>query len=481
MASELKQKTVKGLAWSSINSFTNRGVEFLLLIFMARLLSPKEYGIIGLTAIFMTIASVFVDGGFANALIRKKNTTEDDFSTVFIFNNIISILCYAIIFFIAPSVSEFYNEPVLCVVLRVIGLNLIVMGFSSVQSTILTINLNFKKKAKISVSQNILAGIVGLFFAWRGFGVWALVIQSLTSSLISSTLLWTTTNWHPNLHFSRKSFNELFGYGSKLLASNLINNIYGQIYPIVIGKFFSASTLGNYSRARHWASFPSANLTNIINGVTFPVLSKIDDDLQLSSIYRRMIKTSTFVIFPLMVGLSAVSFPLIYVTIGGKWAFCAEILQIICFSMMWYPVHALNLTLLQVKGRSDLFLKLEIIKKIIGIIILAISLPLGIIAMCYFGILSSLISLFINTYYTGKLIGVGFFKQMRDVSSTLLLSMIMFGIVIISIHFIENIYIQLIVGILVGAIIYLGGSYLLKFPELKEVLVMYKDIKNRKK
>ena len=482
MASELKQKTVKGLIWNTINIYSNHGVEFLLMLFMARLLGPKEYGLIGLTTIFMAIASTFVDSGFSNALIRKKDCTNDDYSTVFIFNLFISFLCYIIIFLIAPYAGDFYNEPILCPILRVIGLLLITHAFNAVQSALLTKNIDFKKRTKITVTKNIIAGIIGVMFAFWGFGVWALVIQSLTASILYSIMLWSTTEWYPNLHFSKKSFNELFGYGSKLLISSLINTTYGQIYPIVIGKYFSAATLGNYSRASHWGSLGSKNLTGILGGVSFPVLAKIqDDDNRLENVYRRMIRTSCFVVFPVMLGMAAVAYPLTLVFIGEKWTFSAKLLQILCFAQMWYPVHTLNLNLLQIKGRSDLFLRLEIIKKIIGIAIICISIPLGIIAMCYFNILSSIICLIINTYYTGKLINVGFLKQMRDITPTLVLSMIMWGVVLFSIQFFSNKYIQLPVGVLIGAVIYTVGSYLFKFPELKEVLVMYKDIKNRNK
>ena len=482
MASELKKKTVKGLVWSSINSFSNHGVEFLLMLFMARLLGPKEYGLIGLTTIFMAIASTFVDSGFSSALIRKKDCTNDDYSTVFIFNLFISVLCYIIIFLIAPYVSIFYKEPVLCPILRVLGLLLIAHAFNAVQNALLTKNIDFKKRTKITVTKNIIAGIIGVLFAYLGFGVWALVIQSLTASVLFSIMLWSTTEWYPNLHFSKKSFKELFDYGSKLLISSLINTTYGQIYPIVIGKFFSAATLGNFSRARHWANLGSRNLTIILQSISFPVLAKIqDDDRRLENIYRRMIRTSCFVVFPVMIGMSAVARPLTFVTIGEKWDFSAYLLQIVCFSMMWYPLHALNLNLLKVKGRSDLFLKLEIIKKIIGICILCISIPLGIVAMCYFNILTSIICLILNTYYTGKLINVGFLRQMRDIAPTIILSMIMFVVVLFAIQYIPNKYIQLIVGILIGSSIYIAGSYLLKFPELREVVLMYYDLKNRNK
>ena len=482
MASELKQKTVKGLAWNSIQNFTNHGVEFLLMLFMARLLSPKEYGLIGLTAIFLAISATFIDSGFPNALIRKKNATDDDFSIVFIFNFLVSLFFFFFIYFIAPYVADFYKEPILCPVLRVLDFKLILLALCSVQNTILKKNINFKKIAKISVFNNTISGLIGVLFAYFGFGVWALVIQSMTASLSLTILLWATTHWHPSLHFSMKSFKDLFGYGSKLLISSLINTIYGQIYPIVIGKFFSTATLGNFSRARHWGSLGSKNLTGILQGVTFPVLAKVqDDDKRLENIYRRMIRTSCFIIFPIMIGMSAIAYPLTLVFIGEKWEFSAYLLQILCFSMMWYPVHALNLNLLQVKGRSDLFLRLEIIKKIIGICILCISVPLGIVAMCYFNIISSIICLIINTYYTGKLINVGFLKQMRDIAPTLILSLVMWGVVLFSIQFLTSKYIQLPVGFLIGAAIYLAGSYLFKFPELKEVLVMYKDLKNRKK
>ena len=482
MASELKKKTVKGLAWNSIQNFTNHGVEFLLMLFMARLLGPKEYGLIGLTTIFMAIASTFVNSGFSSALIRKKDCTNDDYSTVFIFNLLVSCLCYLIIFIIAPYVGDFYNEPVLCPVMRVLGLLLITQAFCAVQNTILTKNIDFKKRTKLTVSKNIISGLIGLFFAYIGFGVWALVIQALTASILYSTMLWSTTEWYPNLHFSKKSFKELFDYGSKLLISSLINTTYGQIYPIVIGKFFSATTLGYFSRARHWGSLGSKNLTNILQGVTFPILAKIqDDDERWANVYRRMIRTSCFIIFPIMIGMSAVAKPLTFVTIGEKWDFSAYLLQIICFAMMWYPVHALNLNLLKVKGRSDLFLNLEIVKKIIGVCILCISIPMGIVAMCYFRIFSSLLAVFINTYYTGKLIKIGYLKQMRDIAPTLILSMVMWVVVLFTIHFIPNKYIQLPFGILLGATIYIAGSYLFKFPELKEVILMYKDLKNRNK
>lgn len=482
MASELKKKTIHGLKWNSIQQFSLEGFQFLVMLIMARLLSPTDYGTVGMITVFIAISGTFVNCGFTNALIRMKNPTQADLSTAFFFNLLVSILFYIILFFVAPFVANFYNMPILKNILRVQALTLIIGAFNAVQMTTYTINLDFKRQAQIGMISSVVASIFGITMAYTGFGVWALVYQTLFGGIFIGLLYWIFSSWRPSLIFSKKSFKSMFDYGSKLMLSGLIDTTYRQIYPIVIGKFFSAATLGNFSRARHWASLPSKNLTGILKGVTFPVLAKIqDDDKRLENIYRRMIKTSCYIIFPIMIGLSAVAKPLTLVTIGEKWLFSAYLLHIICFSMMWYPVHSLNLNLLMIKGRSDLFLKLEIIKKIVGICILCVSVPLGIVAMCYFGIISSIISLIINTYYTGKLIHVGFFKQMRDIAPTLLLSMVMWVIVLTVIHFIPNIYIQLVVGILIGATIYLAGSYFFKFPELKEVLVMYKDIKNKKK
>lgn len=482
MASELKKKTIHGLTWKAIQQFSLEGFQFLVMLIMARLLTPSDYGTVGMITVFIAISGTFVDCGFTSALIRMKSPTQADLSTAFFFNFFVSIFFYIILFLIAPLVANFYNMPILKNVLRVQSLTIIIGAFNAVQKTTYTINLDFKRQAQITMVASVVASIFGVIMAYTGFGVWALVYQTIFGGIFIGILFWLFSNWRPSFIFSKNSFKKMFGYGSNLMLSHLINTTYSQIYPLVIGKFFSAATLGNFSRARHWANLGSKNLTSILSNVTFPVLAKVqDDDKRLENIYRRMIRTSVFIIFPLMIGLSAVAKPLTLVTIGEKWDFSASLLQIICFSIMWYPVHSLNLNLLLVKGRSDLFLKLEIIKKITGICILCISVPMGIVAMCYFNILSSIICLIINTYYTGKLINVGFFKQMRDIAPTLVLSMVMWGGVLLFIQLIPNIYIQLPIGILIGATIYLVGSYLFKYPELKEVLAMYKDLKNRKK
>lgn len=481
MADNLKQKTVNGVIWNSIGNFSVRGIQFLLMLIMARLLSPGDYGTIGLITVFLSVSQIFIDSGFGNALIRNAKATNEDLSTVFVFNIFISLATYSIVWFIAPFVSDFYHMPILTPVMRVLGLQLIIGALGAIQGIVYTKKLNFKIKARISVVGTLLSGICGVAFAFYGFGVWALVWQTLIHGSLTTIMNWFFSKWRPSLVFSKHSFKTMFGYGSKLLITNLVNCLWSNVYPLVIGKFYSPSILGHTTRAQHWAEFPSSNITNILKSVTFPVLAKIvDDEPRLISAYRRILKCSAFIIFPLMLCLSAVSKPLIVITIGVKWGLCATLLQIVCFNMMWYPIHAINLNLLMVKGRSDLFLKIEMFKKILGIIILLVTLPLGIIIMTYGGVVGSILCLFINTYYTGKLIQLGFLKQMKDISPTLFLSVIMFGLASLVVYITPNIYLQLIFGIVTSALIYLGGSYLFKFEELKESVNIFKTIKAKR-
>lgn len=438
---------------------------------MARLLTPKDYGLIGMLAIFLAIAQSLIDSGFSQALIRKKHCTEIDYSTVFYFNIGIGLILYLLLFFTAPLVAEFYNIQELCLVMRIISISLIINSLVVVQRALLTIKIDFKTQAKASLTAAIISGCIGIGLAYLGHGVWALVYQQLLNLSINTLLLWIMSCWRPSLTYSWKSFRELFSFGSKLLLSGLLDTTYKNIYSIVIGKAFSAGNLGYYTRAQQFAQFPSSNITGILQRVTYPVLCNIqDDNKRLAEVYRKFLKLSAFVIFPLMTGLAAVAHPFILLTIGEQWSFCAILLQIISFGMMWYPIHAINLNLLQVKGRSDLFLRLEVIKKIVGVIILCITLPLGLVAMCFGQIASSIIALIINTYYTGKLTGVGFFIQIRDLVPTLLLSLSMFTLIFFSIPLMPTPSLQLLLGILIGIAYYITVSYLFHFRELKEIV-----------
>lgn len=475
MTESLKNKTAKGVLWSTIERFSVQSVQFCIMIIMARLLTPQDYGLIGMLVIFLAIAQSLIDSGFSQALIRKYPRTETDNSTVFYFNIIVAVFIYLLLYFVAPYVSIFYNIPALTSVMRVICLGVVLNSLAVVQRALFTVNIDFKTQAKTAFIAAVSSGFVGIVMAYKGYGVWSLVFQQLLNLSINTGLLWIFSKWRPSWMFSWRSFRELFAFGSKLLLSGLLDTVYRNIYPIVIGKLFSASNLGHYTRAQQFADFPSSNVTGIIQRVTYPVLCTIQkDDERLAGVYRRVLKLVSFVVFPMMMGLSALAVPFIHIVIGDQWSLCAKLLQVLCFSMMWYPVHAINLNLLQVKGRSDLFLRLEIIKKILGISVLCLTAPLGLVVMCYGQVFNSLVALAINTYYTGKLINVGFFKQMRDLMPTLLLSLSMFGLIWIISHFVSNQIYQLLAGILSGIIYYTSISYFCRFSELQEFFSLIK-------
>ena len=479
MAKEsLKQKTTKGLFWSSVERFSNQGVSFIFSIILARILAPSDFGIVAMIGIFFAVAQSFVDSGFSNALVRKTDRREEDLSTCFYFNIGVGIIAYIVLFLIAPLVANFYNQPILSPIIRITGLGVVLNSLCVVQQALFTIRIDFKSQAKVTLSATIISGIVGVVLAYLEYGVWALVWQGVVMSLVRMGLLWLMSKWRPKTGFSKDSFHYLFGYGSKLLASGLLDTIYNNIYPIVIGKFYSPAQLGNYSRALSFAQLPSSNITGILQRVTFPVLSTIQDDIpRLQTNYRRLLKLSAFIVFPLMMGLAAMAFPLIRVVLTPKWEGCSLYLQIICFALMWYPIHAINLNLLQVKGRSDLFLRLEIIKKIVGVCIMCITIPLGITAMCIGMVASSLISLFINTFYTGKLIDLGYLKQMCDLLPIFINSLLMGGVVFITIQFIMNDVFKLMVGGIIGGLYYLLSSYIFTRDEVVELKILLNGLK----
>ena len=473
--STLKDKTVKGVIWSSIDRFTTQGISFVFSMLIARMLLPSDYGVIAMLGIFMAVSQCFIDSGFGAALIRKKDRTETDFCTVFYFNIVVACIFYGLLWLASPYIARFYDMPLLESVTKVWGLNLIVNAFGGIQNAKLSIAIDFKSRAKISVITTLFTGLVGLWFAYQGHGVWALVYQGVASAILRCILLWCIVRWVPKLIFSWKSFKELFSFGSKLLASGLLATVFENLSTIIIGKVYNAGSLGVYSRANHLAQFPSSNITGVLQNVTFPVLSTIqDEDERLANAYRRFLRLSAFVVFPLMLGLSAVADPFIRLTLTDKWAGSIYLLQIICFSLMWYPIHAINLNLLQVKGRSDYFLRLEVIKKVLGVVVLCVTVPLGLVAMCYGRIFTSVVCLGLNTYYTKKIIGYGFADQMRDLTHILIHALVMYALVWLVVQCLPGLWLQLIVGILVGMAYYLIGAYLMKFDELNELLLLLK-------
>ena len=466
----LKEQTTTGVFWSSIERFSVQGVQFIVMLVMARLLTPEDYGVVGMLAVFIGLAQAFVDCGFSQALIRKKDRTEVDNSTVFYFNIVVSVIIYIGLYISAPLISRFYEMPSLTPYTRVICLSIVINSFAIVQRALYSAKIDFKTQTKSSVIAVIISGILGVYLAYMGFGAWALVCQQILNLGINTSFLWIYSSWRPIKSFSWKSFKELFGFGSKLLATSILNSIYSNVYTIVIGKMFSASSLGYYSRAEHFANLPSSNFTSVFQRVTFPILCKVQDDLaRLENIYRRLLRSSTFVIFPCMVGMAAVADPMISILLGEKWGTSAYLLRILCFGLMWYPMHAINLDILQVKGRTDLFLELEIYKKIISFVILFIAVPFGLEALCYSRIISSLICLYINNIYTSKILGVTIWSQFKDIMPTLFLNLSMYILIIFTISLIPNMYVQFGVGILEGIVFYIGVAKLFRFSEFSEL------------
>lgn len=479
MPDTLKKQTITGVFWSGLERFSVQGVTFLVQLVLARLLTPNEYGLIGMLVVFLQIGQVFIDSGFANALIQKKECTSADFATVFYYNLLLSLAIYAILFFTAPFIASFYNQDILIPLLRLLSLTLIINALAIVQKTILVKRVDFRTQTKVSLFSAILSGIIGISLASKSFGVWALCWQQISFSFLQLFFYTLYVHWLPNSKFSKESFIKLFNFGSKLLISSLISVIYKNLYSVVIGKKFTAAELGYYTRAEQFAMFPSNNLGNIIARVAFPIFSKIQDDTpKLCTAYRRIIQYSSYIIFPLMCGLIAIAEPLITVLLTEKWLGIVPLLQILCIDWMLDHLSIINLNLLYVKGRSDWALRLEIIKKIIAIIILIATIPFGLTIMCWGRVLYSIIATIINTHYTRILINLNFFQQMIDIIPYLIGALVMAAIVYGVNLLISTSISQVIIGMLIGVITYAIITFIC-YKGIRTRLICY--IKNRKR
>ena len=413
----LKDKTVKGVAWSGIDNVVQFGVSFIVSIVLARLLSPDDYGLIGIIAIFTAVCTAIINGGFSVALIRKNDVTDDDYNTVFIVNLGASLFLYIVIFLLSSFIADFFHRQELIALTRISSLGLIIGALALVQQTRLTKQIDFKTQTKITIAASLISGLIGIILAMLGYGVWSLVAQSLSSQALRTILLWFANKWMPSLRFSTKSFNELFGFGWKMMASSLLDTVWKELYQVVVGRFYNSATLGQYTRSKQFSQLFSSNLTTVIQRVTFPVLSNIQDDKdRMVLAYRRIIKITMFITAISMFFLGAVSEPLLYCLIGAKWHEAATYLPLICIAGSTYPLHALNLNILEVEGRSDLFLGLEVIKKIIALGPLFVGALVGIMPMLYVNLLVSIISFFLNSYYSGKLIGYSSWRQIKDIA-----------------------------------------------------------------
>lgn len=411
----LKDKTFSGIKWTALEQFGTQSITFVLSIILARLLTPTDYGTIGVLSIFMAVSGTFIDSGFGQALIRKMDCNDKDYSTIFYFNLAVSTACYAILFACSSLIASFFNMPILSPIVKVYCLTLVINAFGSVPRTRLTKNLEFKSIAKINVISTIFSGVIGVALAYAGWGVWALVWQAVLSGIFSNIVLWLVSKWKPIKVFSKDSFKEMFGFGSKLLAGGLIWQVYSNITPIIIGKFFSAKDLGLYSRGVNIAQLPASIIFGVISKVSYPIFATLQDNQErLIYIYRKYIKFSSMLIMFALLLLAALAKPVVLILLTNKWASCIIFLQLYALSILTDHVDKLNLNLLIVVGRSDLHLKLEIYKRLISLTILLASIPFGVIGICISKVIYSQIALVFNTYYAGKLFGMGYWSQLKD-------------------------------------------------------------------
>ena len=471
MVESLRSKTIRALSWSFLESIVLQGVRFGLGIVLARLLFPEQFGLIGMLTIFIAVAQSFLDSGFGAALIQKRDATQADVCSIFYFNILIGLMAAGLLCLVAPSIAAFYNQPILTPLTRALSLIIVIDSFGLIQTTIIEKNIDFRTQTKISLFASLSSGIIGITLAATGFGVWSLAVQQISSSFFRTLSLWLLSDWRPALIFSFKSLREMFGFGSRLLASGLLNQIFENVYLLIIGKLFSATDLGFFTRAKTIGELPSHILSRMVGRVTFPILSTIQNDpARLKKGMKKALTTVALVNFAMMVGLAVIARPLVLLLFTEKWANSILYLQLFCFLELLYPLHYINLTLLQALGRSDLFLKLEIIKKVLIVINIAITVRWGIPAMIYGMIVMSIICYYLNSYYTGVLINYKIWEQLFDLFPYLIMAVLMgtaiFGTGLLSFR---SYWSMLLVQITTGAVIYVSLCWLFRLTAFMEI------------
>lgn len=481
MANGLKQKTLKGIGWSFVDDAANQGIRFIVGLVLARLLTPYDFGIVGIALIFVAIFEDISDGGFSNALIQKKDPTPTDYSTAFVVNLSFSTFLYTLLFFLAPLIADFFNNPNLVLLTRVISIIIVIDAMMFVPKTRLTKNLNFKIQTKISITASVISGVAGIAYALLGGGVWALVAQQTVRHLVNTSLLWFVNRHYFSVYFSKQSFVSMFSFGSKILLSELINSIYRQLYQIVIGKFYTPATLGQFTRAQQFGSLFSKTFTKVVQKVSYPVLSNIQNENdRLLAAYRTLIMYTMFISFASMLMLAAVAKPLIIFLIGEKWLPSVLFLQILCFSLMLYPLHAINLNILKVRGRSDIYLKLEVIKKIIGVLPVLLGIFFNIYYMLIGSVIEGFISYYLNSSYSGRLVGYSMIQQVKDIFPSFVVALIVAGTVYVFSFLPINVFLILISQILMGFIMLILISeffHIEAYCGMKSLFLNYKNNK----
>ena len=460
----MKNKVILGLIWKLIEKTGAQGIQFIISIILARLLLPEEYGIIALITIFLNIANIFIQSGFSSAIIQKKEVDEVDCDSVFYFNLIISIIAYFILYMLSPIISDFYKNPILSSVLRVQSITLIIGGLNAIQNAIIQRKMQFKKLFIVSLVAIIIQGLVGIFMAYKNYGVWSLVISNLVGSIVTTIILWFITSWRPKLNFSIIRLKSMFKFGSRLLLSSLIDIIYNNLYSLIIGKKYDQEMLAYYNRGQNIPNILVTNINSSIDGVLFPALSTYQDDKKgMKMLVRRSIVTSSFIVFPIMFGLFAISKPLTIILLTDKWIDSVPFMKLSCIMYAIWPIHTANLQAIKAMGRSDVFFKLEVIKKILGIVIIVITIPFGVYTMMIGCVINSILCTFINAYPNKHLLEYDYFQQIKDILPSLILSIAMSIIIsCISIFDLSN-FVIILLQMILGICVYVLGAWIFKF------------------
>lgn len=470
MAENLKSQTIKGVWWSFLEKYSSQGVSFLVTLVMARILTPGHYGLIGMIAIFMALAQVFIDGGFANALIQKKERTEDDFSTVFWINISIGLLSYILLYVFAPAIASWFNQDILKPIVRIYGLNLILSSLSAVNKVKLTVELNFKTQLKISLISACTSGIAGIVCALTNCGVWAIVVQSNVAAALTAILNFVFVKWKPSLVFSKESFKSLFNFGSKLLIAQTISTVYVYLYNLVIGKKYSKDELGLYTKAGMFSQIVSTHIASAMTRVSFPVLSRVqNEDEKLIGAYRKFIAMVAFIVFPVALCFCGVARPLIVTLITDKWLGCVPFIQILIFAYLCDGITIVNLNLLYVKGKSNVVLKLEIIKKSIAVAILCVTIRYSVTAVCIGQAVYAIIALILNTRNTKKILNYGLLKQIKDIFPYFIFSLAIMALALGLDYYFNNNWVVLILSFLLCPTVYLVLCYVFHLNALNEM------------
>jgi len=464
MVDQIKQKVLSGLVWRSMERFGTQAMGFVVSIILARLLEPKDFGTITLITVFIALAGVFVNGGFGTALIQKKEVSEKDYNSVFYLSLGVALLLYGALFFSAPWVADFYSEPVLVRVLRVLSLSLILGAMNSIQNAVLSREMRFKLSFKVSMVSTLASGLVGIGMAYRGYGLWALVGSALVAQVASTAVLWKIVAWRPRLMFSLRVVRDLFGFSSKMLASSLLDTLFNNLYNMIVGKLFNPTTLGYYSRGQSIPNLVMSSVQETITGVIFPALSSCQHDTgRVKEIVRRMIKSTCFLVFPMMFGLAAVAKPLVLILLTEKWLPCVPYLQLSCITFALWPLHVANLQAIMALGRSDIFLTLEVLKKGLVIVTILVTYRYGVLVMVAGQAVSGLLGVVINAWPNRRLIGYPLVQQTGDILPALLLSAGM-GVVVWGLKWgIPNLYALLGAQVVLGAALYFACAFLFKF------------------